>query len=114
MRYPLSPTLRGVSFPPTPNKSLKRGVAIQHPTLRGTVLTVVEPGREGGPAGPGGEGHPNITVIADTGDDELEESLDSDTRLKRLARSDRPDTRRYHTAGTIEDLRVSTRSPADH
>ena len=42
---------------------------------------------------------PNITVIAD-------QEVDQETKQKRGARFDRPDNRRYHTAGTIEDLKV--------
>ena len=99
---PLSP-VRGISYPPLSPKSLKRGFAIQTPPRNPPLVksrhTEVAPP----PPLP-----PNITVIPDqcpapapAPDTEQEQ------RMKRGGRFERPaDSRRYHTAGTIEDLKV--------
>ena len=103
---PLSP-VRGISYPPLSPKSLKRGFAIQTPPRNPPLVksrhTEVAPP----PPLP-----PNITVIPDqcpapapAPDTEQEQ------RMKRGGRFERPaDSRRYHTAGTIEDLKVGPES----
>ena len=60
-----------------------------------SLLTTGPPTAVSGPA------PPNITVIPDKSNDQ-----DQETRMKRGARFEKHDNRRYHTAGTIEDLRV--------
>jgi pleckstrin domain-containing family G protein 5 len=101
---PLSP-IRGISYPPLSPKSLKRGFAIQQQMTRNPPLiksrqlaasAEIAPGRAGETLGP------NITVIADQPPDP---DTEQEQRQKRGGRFDRPDTRRYHTAGTIEDLK---------
>ena len=99
---PLSP-VRGISYPPLSPKSLKRGFAIQTPPR--TPPLVKSRHTEVAPPPPL---PPNITVIPDqcpapapAPDTEQEQ------RMKRGGRFERPaDSRRYHTAGTIEDLKV--------
>ena len=112
---PLSP-VRGISYPPLSPKSLKRGFAIQTPPRNPPLVksrhTEVAPP----PPLP-----PNITVIPDQcpapapapapSHAQPEPSPAPDTeqeqRMKRGGRFERPaDSRRYHTAGTIEDLKV--------
>ena len=106
---PLSP-IRGISYPPLSPKSLKRGIAIQQPTSRNPPLiksrqlaasAEIAPGRQitGETIGP------NITVIADHQQD-ADPDPEHEQKQKRGGRSERPDARRYHTAGTIEDLKV--------
>ena len=90
---PISP-VRGISYPPLSPKCLKRGVAIQHQSSLSardrsetTSPLVLQT--------------PNITIIPDQADVEKTE------KVKRGGRFERPvDSRRYHTAGTIEDLKV--------
>lgn len=105
---PLSP-IRGISYPPLSPKSLKRGFAIQQQTSRNPPLiksrqlaasAEIAPGRQitGETLGP------NITVIADHHPD-TETDTEHEQKQKRGGRFDRPDNRRYHTAGTIEDLK---------
>ena len=114
---PLSP-IRGISYPPLSPKSLKRGFAIQQagPGSRNPPLTksrhspMSSMSSELSPS----PSHqpPNITVIPEpraAPDQDTRE--DPEQRMKgRGGRFDRPvDSRRYHTAGTIEDLKVLRR-----
>jgi len=96
---PLSP-IRGISYPPLSPKSLKRGFAIQQQTIRNPPLIKSRQVAASAELSPGRQETlgPNITVIAD-------QEVDQETKQKRGARFDRPDNRRYHTAGTIEDLK---------
>ena len=96
---PLSP-IRGISYPPLSPKSLKRGFAIQQGPGRNPPLfktrSHVDP--------------PNITVIPDSQQEKpTGEGEQQDLHHKR-GRHDKErsgqDTRRYYTAGTIEDLKV--------
>ena len=106
---PLSP-IRGISYPPLSPKSLKRGFAIQQvgPGSRNPPLTK----SRHSPAASMSSEPPNITVIPEpraAPDQDTRE--DPEQRMKgRGGRFDRPvDSRRYHTAGTIEDLKVLRR-----
>ena len=112
---PLSP-IRGISYPPLSPKSLKRGFAIQQagPGSRNPPLTksrhspMSSMSSELSPS----QQPPNITVIPEpraAPDQDTRE--DPEQRMKgRGGRFDRPvDSRRYHTAGTIEDLKVLRR-----
>ena len=97
---PLSP-VRGISYPPLSPKSLKRGFAIQTPPRNPPLVksrhTEVAPP----PPLP-----PNITVISDQCPAPAPDT-EQEQRMKRGGRFERPaDSRRYHTAGTIEDLKV--------
>ena len=110
---PLSP-IRGISYPPLSPKSLKRGFAIQHgpsghPTLtkshRHHVAVSAVSSSELSPS------HcpapPNITVITDQCRPDDMDTMDQKTkRGGRFDKDRQVDTRRYHTAGTIEDLKV--------
>ena len=103
---PLSP-VRGISYPPLSPKSLKRGFAIQTPPRNPPLVksrhTEVAPP----PPLP-----PNITVIPDQCPGPAPApapapDTEQEQRMKRGGRFERPaDSRRYHTAGTIEDLKV--------
>ena len=103
MSSPLSP-IRGISYPPLSPKSLKRGFAIQPQFPRNPPLTVTRSQPE----------PPNITVIPDSQQEEAPghlaeqaEQQQQDGHHKRGRHDkERPDTRRYYTAGTIEDLKV--------
>ena len=102
MSSPLSP-IRGISYPPLSPKSLKRGFAIQPQFARNPPLTVTRSQPE----------PPNITVIPDSQQEEAPGQLpeqgeqQQDGHHKRGRHDkERPDTRRYYTAGTIEDLKV--------
>ena len=90
---PLSP-VRGISYPPLSPKSLKRHPAIQQspraPPL--SRLSTPDPAGLASP-GEGGEGEGG-----------------EEGRAKRGGRAG-PDNRRYHTAGTIEDLKVGRVTP---
>ena len=101
MSSPLSP-IRGISYPPLSPKSLKRGFAIQPQFSRNPPLTVTRSQPE----------PPNITVIPDSkpgrpGQQAEQTEQQQDGHHKRGRHDkERPDTRRYYTAGTIEDLKV--------
>ena len=90
---PLSP-VRGISYPPLSPKSLKRHPAIQQ-SPRAPPLSRLSTPDPAGPASPGegGEGEGG-----------------EEGRAKRGGRAG-PDNRRYHTAGTIEDLKVGRVTP---
>ena len=112
---PLSP-IRGISYPPLSPKSLKRGFAIQQQTSRNPPLIKSRPLAASAEIAPGRQitGDtlgPNITVIPDQTVDIVENEQEHEQKQKRGGRFDRPDNRRYHTAGTIEDLKVSSRAP---
>ena len=93
---PLSP-IRGISYPPLSPKSLKRGFAIQPQFPRNPPLTVTRSQPE----------PPNITVIPDSQQEGEQSEQQQDGHHKRGRHDkERPDTRRYYTAGTIEDLKV--------
>ena len=96
MSSPLSP-IRGISYPPLSPKSLKRGFAIQPQFPRNPPLTVTRSQPE----------PPNITVIPDSQQEGEQSEQQQDGHHKRGRHDkERPDTRRYYTAGTIEDLKV--------
>ena len=105
---PLSP-IRGISYPPLSPKSLKRGFAIQQqsrapPLTKSRHHVGVSSELSPGVCGPQ---PPNITVMSS--DQCQQEDLEHPEKMKRGGRFDRDrqvDTRRYHTAGTIEDLKV--------
>ena len=112
---PLSP-IRGISYPPLSPKSLKRSFAIQqqpgpgpggrNPPLNKSRHTTASVSSEVSPS----HQPPNITVIPEPRSQDLDQDTlpDPEQRMKgRGGRLDRPvDSRRYHTAGTIEDLKV--------
>ena len=112
---PLSP-IRGISYPPLSPKSLKRGFAIQQlgpgPGSRAPPLTKSRhsPGASVSSELSPSPSHqpPNITVIPEPRAQDQDTLPDPEQRMKgRGGRFDRPvDSRRYHTAGTIEDLKV--------
>ena len=99
-----SPLSIPISYPPLSPKSLKRGFAIQPQFPRNPPLTVTRSQPE----------PPNITVIPDSQQEEAPghlaeqaEQQQQDGHHKRGRHDkERPDTRRYYTAGTIEDLKV--------
>ena len=105
---PLSP-IRGISYPPLSPKSLKRGFAIQQPGpgTRNPPLTKSRHSAASSELSPSHQ-PPNITVIPEPRILDQDTLHDPEQRLKgRGGRFDRPvDSRRYHTAGTIEDLKV--------
>ena len=105
---PLSP-IRGISYPPLSPKSLKRGFAIQQQTSRNPPLIKSRQLAASAEIAPGRQITetlgPNITVIPDQQPD-TEADQEHEQKQKRGGRFDRPDNRRYHTAGTIEDLKV--------
>ena len=102
MSSPLSP-IRGISYPPLSPKSLKRGFAIQPQAQPPRNPPLIKTRSHAEP--------PNITVIPDSqqGRSEETEQQQQDLHHKR-GRHDKErsgqDTRRYYTAGTIEDLKV--------
>ena len=112
---PLSP-IRGISYPPLSPKSLKRGFAIQQvgPGTRNPPLTKSRHSPAASMSSELSPSHqpPNITVIPEPRAGPDQDTLpDPEQRMKgRGGRFDRPvDSRRYHTAGTIEDLKVLRR-----
>ena len=96
---PLSP-IRGISYPPLSPKSLKRGFAIQPQVGRNPPLTVTRSQPE----------PPNITVIPDSQQPQDPTEQQQAEGHQKRGRHDKErhqgDTRRYYTAGTIEDLKV--------
>ena len=106
---PLSP-IRGISYPPLSPKSLKRGFAIQQQPGPGTRNPPLTKSRHSAASSELSPSHqpPNITVIPEPRAQDQDTLHDPEQRMKgRGGRFDRPvDSRRYHTAGTIEDLKV--------
>ena len=111
---PLSP-IRGISYPPLSPKSLKRGFAIQqpgpggrNPPLTKSRHSATSVSSELSPSPSPSHQPPNITVIPEPRAPDQDTLPDPEQRMKgRGGRFDRPvDSRRYHTAGTIEDLKV--------
>ena len=99
MSSPLSP-IRGISYPPLSPKSLKRGFAIQPLAQPPRNPPLIKTRSHAEP--------PNITVIPDSQQpQDPTEQQQADGHQKRGRHDkERPDTRRYYTAGTIEDLKV--------
>ena len=106
---PLSP-IRGISYPPLSPKSLKRGFAIQQLGPGPVTKSRHSPGASVSSELSPSPSHqpPNITVIPEPQGQDQDTLPDPEQRMKgRGGRFDRPvDSRRYHTAGTIEDLKV--------